>query len=222
MLPQVIFVIILAALLAAGLFLAIPYLQGREAFPAGTYTVNVEDLSVIVEADPAMEVYLIPLTQGGSGGQSAEVAPQQQEPETFGGPAPAPTATFVVLPTAGPAPTLPPVGTESIIFIDYVVQPGDTLYSISLRQDTSIALMARFGISSTSLVPGAVIRLPIGNPAHCPSGWVPYAVEEGQTAFSIASKCGVPLATFSQVNGLDANNTIYAASIVCVPIAPLN
>ncbi len=129
-----------------------------------------------------------------------------------------------ILPTVAPSPTpniLPsvtpgPPAVEPVIFVSYTVQPGDTLYSISTRQDTSISLMARFGISSVNMVPGTVIQLPIGNPAYCP-GNLPYAVAEGDTAFSIAAKCGTTVQELQRINNLDANFTVYSASIICVP-----
>jgi LysM repeat protein len=42
-------------------------------------------------------------------------------------------------------------------------------------------------------------------------------VREGESAFSIAQKCGTTIQELQRVNGLDANFSIYAASVICVP-----
>jgi LysM repeat protein len=131
---------------------------------------------------------------------------------------------------AAPAATEPPQETEAesqpapvvtsidpVIFIDYRVQPGDTLYRISSnRIDTSISLMARYNISAEDLVVDRVIRLPIGNPDYCINRR-PYAVREGDTAFSVARRFNISLDDLRAVNNLDANATIYVATIICLP-----
>jgi LysM repeat protein len=194
-----------------GIFLGIPFIQGQPEFPRGTFPIVVEGNWVVVASDPNQEVFLIPLPDAGTGGQIIVEIP---------------TATPVILPTEGPTPTIPVLLTiaptpipprDCVTFTNYVVQSGDTLFSISNRYVTSIPLMARYGISSTSLVPGNTIRLPIGDPACCPAGWRPYAVIEGESWFSIAQKCGVTVDTLLQGNGLPAGSPLYMASIICVP-----
>lgn len=210
LLPQVIFILIVGALIAAGLFLAIPILQSRPEYPAGTYPVTIGGTTLLVEMDPTQEVYLIPLSGQGGQGDTNQPIPLP----TLG---PGPTATPAILPTLGPTATPVPPAVDSIIFMDYVVQQGDTLYSLSNRYVTSIPLMARFGISAASLVPGTVIRLPIGNPAYCTAGYKPYAVTEGETLSSIALKCGTTVADLQQANRLGSSTAIYVASVICVP-----
>lgn len=212
LLPQVIFILIVGALIAAGLFLAIPILQSRPEYPEGTYPWTIGGTTLLVEMDPTREVYLIPLSgQGGQGGTGQPI------PLPTLGAGPSPTPPPLVLPTIGPTATPVPPAVDSIIFMDYVVQQGDTLYSLSNRYVTSIPLMARFGISAASLVPGTVIRLPIGNPAYCTAGYKPYAVTEGETLSSIALKCGTTVADLQQANRLGSSTAIYVASVICVP-----
>lgn len=212
-LPPFLFIILVASVLAVGIFLGIPYILGQPEYPRGTFPVIIEGSQIMVVSDPTSEVMLMPVGGGspGTGGQTIVQIP---------------TATPVILPTAGPAPTIPILPTaaptavpsrECVTFTNYVVQSGDTLFSISRRYVTSIPLMARFGISSTSLVPGQTIRLPIGDPNCCPAGWKPYAVTEGESWFGIAQKCGVTVDTLLQGNGLAAGATLYMASIICVP-----
>jgi LysM repeat protein len=218
-LPQIVLIIIFSALIAAGIFLAVPILESRAEYPAGTFPWTVEGFNVLIQGDPNKEVYLIPLegaAPGGTGGQI--VLPTL-------GPTPSPTPN--ILPTLGPSPTpLPPVlptvpvgpsCANAIIFVDYVVQPGDTLYSISNRYVTSIALMARFGISSVNIVAGNTIRVPVGDPACCPAGFRPYVVMRGDTMFGIAQKCGTTITVLQQANNMGSSTSILETQILCVP-----
>jgi LysM repeat protein len=216
-LAQITAVILIAIVLAIGLFLALPYLRNRPDFPPGTFPIVVEGNPVLVEMDPAKEVIIVdvpPAVQPTLPPPTATLPPDvgtgQQQP-------PPPTLTPTPVPPTPLPPTAAPPAVESIIFIDYTVQPGDTLYRIGLRQDTSIPLMARFGISAKKLIPGNVIRLPVGNPAYCTGGYKPYAVSDNETAGSIARQFGTTVDVLRQVNRLDANATVYTGSVICVP-----
>lgn len=218
LLPQLVFVFVLAVLLIVGLFLAVPYLFGRVEYPQGTYTLVIDGQTVLVEMDPSQEVYLIPLGDNSLEGSGGEGVAMSATPPIIPSVTPniLPSPTPNILPSAVP-PTAVPSNDRCITFIDYVVQPGDTLYSISMRYVTSIELMARFGISSVNIVPGSTIRLPIGDATCCPPGWMPYAVQVGQSAFGIATQTGTTVQELQRVNGLDANYSVYAATIICVP-----
>ncbi len=215
-LPQIIIIFIFASLLAAGLFVAIPYLQGRPEYPRGTYDLMVEGNRIRVVMDPDQEVFLVPIggVAPGTGGQTV-VQVATGTPVIL--PTPGPTATTQVLPTPPPPTITPRPQASCVIFTDYQVQSGDTLYSISRKFVTSIALMARHGISSTSLIPGQVIRVPVGDPSCCQAGWQPYVVEEGESWFGIAQKCGTTVDNLLQGNGLTSGATLYMASVICVP-----
>lgn len=217
-LPQVLIILIVATLFAAGLFLAIPYLRGRPQLPRGTYILNVEGRNIRVVMDPEQEVYLIPLggsLPAGTGGESV-IAIASATPAVL----PSPGAT--TLPTP-PPPTIPvPTATTRpraacVIFVDYQVASGDTLFSISRKYVTSVALMARHGISSVSLVPGNVIRVPVGDPACCTGGWRPYVVLEGDTWFGLSRTNGVTVEQLQQASGLGAGATLYMTDVICIP-----
>ena len=215
-LPQFLIIVIVATLLAMGLFLAIPYLEGRPEFPRGTYDLFIEGNLIRVSMDPEQEVYLVPLAgqDSGTGGQSL-VQVVTATPAVL--PTVQATATVQTLPTAAP-PTITPIPQSGcIIFTNYTVQAGDTLYSISRKFVTSIPLMARHGISSTSLIPGAVIRVPVGDPSCCTGGWRPYVVEDGDTWFGIATKCGITTDALLQWNGLTSGAPLYMTSVICIP-----
>jgi LysM repeat protein len=149
-----------------------------------------------------------------------EQTPGEQAQETAVETEPAPTSVGespTAIPVPTPVPTLPPV--EAVILQPYTVQAVDTLFSIATRPDTSIALMAQYGLSQDDLVPGAVIDLPVGNPAYCPQAdRQPYAIGEGDTAFSIGRKFNSSAEELREMNNLDASYTVYAATIICVPL----
>lgn len=137
-----------------------------------------------------------------------------------------PTAVPSPLPTQAIATTVPPVvqptsapvtgGGDPVIFIDYVVQPGDTLYRIADSQATSIELMAVHGISAEDIVPGTTLRLPVANAAVC-SGLATYVVRPGDTVFNIAQRYGTTTQAIASANGLGANFRIDVAQVLCIP-----
>ena len=218
-LPQVLIILIVATLFAAGLFLAIPYLRGRPQLPRGTYVLNVEGRNIRVVMDPEQEVYLINVggSPAGTGGESVAAVPSAT-PAFLASPGPPAT----VLPTPAP-PTIPaPTATARaraacVIFTNYQVVSGDTLFSISRKFVTSIALMARHGISSVSLVPGNVLSVPVGDPACCTGGWRPYVVLEGDTWFALAQTNGVTVEALQQASGLGAGAGLYETDVICIP-----
>jgi LysM repeat protein len=212
----VLMMIAIAIILAAGVFLAINVIQNRNRaaepqVPANNFLVTVGTEQIALQVDPNLRPTIID-TQVIDNTPRTEDAPDQQVQEATA--TPEPTAV-----PAGnqPATAVPVPAVAKIIFIDYTVQQGDTLYSISDRLDTSIALMAEHGISHTSLTPGQVIRLPIGNPEFCAGRGRPYAIGEGDTAYNISQRFNTTPQTLQAINGLDANYTIRTADIICIP-----
>ena len=129
-----------------------------------------------------------------------------------------PTDTVIILPTSTPSPIPPPPTPipPEVIFTPYVVQPGDSLYGITQKQNTSIDLMARYGISSSDLVAGNTLNLPIANLAFCP-GMIPHVVRDQQTVYSIGRIYGSSPQAIAAVNNLDANYTIKTTQVLCIP-----
>lgn len=214
----ILLIILIAIILAIGVFLFISLLIGRSEAAAETavvppesqpFLVTVEDQVIALQVDPNQRPVVIPAT--------AVPPPPETQPE-----AAQPTAQ----PEAGQSQenvqpeTLPqPIGGQPgnrLIFIDYVVVQGDTLYRIQEKHITSIALMAKYGIDASDIVVGNVLRLPVGNSAAC-NGWRAYVVLKGDTSFGISKWAGVSLEEFGAVNGLDANYSIYETDIVCIP-----
>lgn len=215
--PVVVIVIIaMAIILAAGSFFALMYINRRPDTPADTFVTTVEGVDVTLSMDPASGVRIVGLEQLPSGLDvqgAAPVMPAAEQPVQEN----TEIQMTVEPPTATPEP-VPTAAPDPVIFEPYTVYDNDSLYSIADRVDTSIVLMAQYGISQYELVPGTVIQLPVGNPAYCPQAdRQPYAVGEAETAFSIGKRFGITADQLREINGLDANYTVYGGSILCVP-----
>ena len=202
-------IIIMAIILGVGSFLALSYVRRRPELPAGSFQTTVEGVDVVVSLDPAKQILLLnppPLP--------SDLPPGDQTTEPAAGQSaqgqPPPTAT-----PPPPEPTPTPIP-DAVIFVDYLVQANDSMYSVAQRMDTSITLMAQEGIAQDNLIPGQTIKLPIGNPAYCP-GQRPYAVGEGDTAFSVSRRFNMTVEALKTINNLDENYTILAGGILCMP-----
>ncbi|KAA3665391.1 MAG: LysM peptidoglycan-binding domain-containing protein [Chloroflexi bacterium] len=216
---MVLLVIGLAIILAAGFFLAISAIRNRpestEELPPPGEVVIVEGQEVTLVRNPELTVRLVSPT---------ELLAEQAQPEAVENEQPAdqpvPTDTPVPEETGGqPDPTPEPAATavpEKVILIDYTVQQSDSLYSVAQRTDTSIALMSVHNIAQDNLVPNTVISLPVGNPDYCP-GRRPYAVGEGDTAFSIGRRFNISAEELREINNLNEEFTVRVADILCVP-----
>lgn len=199
--PPIFFtVIIIAIILAVGVFLAILFVQSRP--PSGTFQVTVEGVLVTVNMDPNLEAIILP-----GQGQGGELPPEQIEPTL-----PPPTETPIPQPTETAVP--PSVG--QITFVNHQVSSGETLFSLANRYNTTIPLMARYGISSANLIPGQVIAIAVANPAYCP-GRRTYVVREGDSAFGISRAAGISVEQFQQINNFDANHVLRFTDVVCLP-----
>lgn len=198
-------IIILAILMAFGVFLTVMYLQRRP--PDNSRTIIVEGQEIVVNPVPESEVIIVAQEgQGGEvivGGQSVEPVIPTNTPEP-----PPPTVT-----------PIPPTAVSSAsmyIFTNHTVVGTDTLYSLARQYNTSIPLMARFSISSSEIVVGYTIAIPIANPAYCPN-YQTYVVVAGDTPLGLSLSAGITLEQFGQINNLDANYSIYETQVVCLP-----
>ncbi len=188
----------------------------------GAFVVLVDNTQVTVRRLPGAEIYLVselalpatPQPQFPESQPPGDVLPAATTPPE---PTPIPTVPPVTIaPTATPLPVVPaPV--DPIIFVPYTVQPGDTLYTVSVAQNSSIVLMATYGIDADDLTPGAVINnLPVANPAYCP-GYNVYVVREGDTAFSIGRRFNTTHEFLRDLNKLPADYRINVGQVLCVP-----
>jgi len=221
----VFFVVVIAVILAIAGFLLISFLTrggdppvddpGAGDVADGTLPDSGLPVGVPVQID-GTTVYLRTLPERAV---TISQAPPIVEPTVADVlPTTVPTEAVVepTVPVAQPSAAAPVVGTDRVIFIDYVVQAGDTLYSIADKQATSIELMAVHNISAEDLVPGTTLRLPVGNPAAC-SGASVYVVRPGDTVFSIAKRYNTTTQAIASANGLAADFRINVAQVLCIP-----
>jgi LysM repeat protein len=202
--------------------LAVPTLSDRRTEFVVVDGVNVQ-LDILNSKDM--------LTQADWFAQNQPAPVQVEQPQAVDPNQIQPTPTFepVIVATIDPAliPTTPPIqvttsalvpaNVEKVLFKPYTVVQGDTLYGIALAHNSAIELMALHGVDAHDLVPGTVIeRLPYANPAYCP-GYLAYVVRDHDTVFSIARTRNTTVDVIAQLNRLDANRTIYAADVICIP-----
>ncbi len=245
----IILIILMAILCAIAGALAYYFLEGRPDAQQGAYETVVEDQIILVDADanklvkiistpdPAIMAATMTRVAEGTGGSSATATVQNviavtpitpiptYTPVTVVATQPVATVPAVSQPIATqPVPvqplpaTLPAQGNE-VILQTYTVVPGDTLYRLTVKFNTTIALMAQYGIDATDIISGNVLQVPVANPAHCPGSY-PYVVNEGNTLYSIARKCGTTVNVLMQLNGFNSGSALRINDVICVPNPP--
>ena len=142
-------------------------------------------------------------------------------------PTPTPTGTYVV-PTATPTPvwstptpwpTIPP-GQQVI----YVVQMGDTLYSIARRHGTTVEAIAQVNdIANVSYIQaGQQLIIPRGTPVT-PGPPPPqpgpsvYVIQHGDTLYSLARRFGTTVEALALANHIANPSRIYAGQQLTIP-----
>lgn len=85
---------------------------------------------------------------------------------------------------------------------EYVVKPGDTLWELAARFDTTTdAILATNGLTGTDLFPGAVLKLPAGSNAAPQT----YTVQAGDTLYDIALAFGISVDSLIAFNNIDGS-----------------
>mgnify|MGYP001585535824 CR=1 FL=1 len=138
--------------------------------------------------------------------------------------------TIVCL-SAGPAHAAPPAD------LTYVVQRGDTLFSIALRFGVTVqAIMRANGLTNADLIfVGQRLIIPTGtsgatgstgttgatgstssggSPGICGST---YTVQRGDTLRIIASKCGTTINAIASLNGITNRDLIFVGQVLRMP-----
>ncbi len=89
--------------------------------------------------------------------------------------------------------------------INYVVQKGDTLYSISRHFNISLASIIEANplVNVYNLIVGDILCIPISVPSNNIMSYTTYMVEEGDTLGSILERYGVGLADLMQGNNIN-------------------
>ncbi|MCB8944809.1 MAG: LysM peptidoglycan-binding domain-containing protein [Ardenticatenaceae bacterium] len=109
----------------------------------------------------------------------------------------------------------------------YVVQPGDTLFSIAQRFGVSVTAVVQANhlvnpnliyAGSTLIIPdGAAPTNPTTPPPPTPATGTTYVVQPGDTIFRIAVRFGVSVTAVAQANGLSNPNLIFVGQTLIIP-----
>ena len=113
----------------------------------------------------------------------------------------------------------------------YAVRPGDTAYSIAVRFNTTVWVIAQAnGLMNPSLIySGQVLFIPAAFPGPAPAplprpvvylGPVVHVVRWGETLSSISVMYGVSTWSIACANGLPNPNYIFAGQLLRIP-APM-
>ena len=114
---------------------------------------------------------------------------------------------------------------------NYIVQPGDTLYSIARRSGMSLnTLLSINGLSQSSVIfPGQSLTVGQSDGRTVSAGYTPskttatststsgtYTVQAGDTLYSIARRSGINLNTLLSINGLSQSSVIRPGQTLSV------
>jgi LysM repeat protein len=157
----------------------------------------------------------------GEGTTPTESPPTEPPPAPTTLPTPVePTSAVVatVAPTE-PAPTAttePSAGTGEET--TYVVQRGDTLFSIARRYGTTVqAIAARNGIANPSLISaGQTLVIPASGTSPSTGGQT-YVVQRGDNLFRIALRHNMSYVDLAQYNGISDPSRIYVGQVIRIP-----
>jgi LysM repeat protein/plastocyanin len=103
----------------------------------------------------------------------------------------------------------------------YIVQWGDTLFSIAMRYGTTVqALMSANGLSGSLIYAGQTLTIPTGSAVPAASttiGLCPYVVRPGEWVYLIARRYGASPSYLISINGLYNPDHIYPGQVLRVP-----
>ncbi len=159
---------------------------------------------------------------------TAELAPTPTFTPIPTSPAPTATAQAAPAPTLAPTPTpvspAPAIGGASQGG-SYVVQRGDTLFSIARRLGTDVATLRQLNnLTSDTLAVGQVLKVPASasvlTPTPAPPGQArEHIVQRGEYLATIAAKYGVTVNAIIQANALRNPNLLTPGQKLIIPAA---
>lgn len=118
-------------------------------------------------------------------------------------------------------PALPPAGPCPCGSKIYLVQAGDSFYSIAQKFNVPFDVFynANSGLDPANLQIGQAVCIP-QLPA-CPVNSIAYAIEPGDTYYGLSRDTGVPIQDIIVANpGIDPNN-LQVGQVICLPYRPI-
>jgi peptidoglycan endopeptidase LytF len=108
-----------------------------------------------------------------------------------------------------------PTGAVTVPWV-HVVEPGETLYSIAIRYNTTVdALIAINSLGSSAIAVGQVLTLPAtGGPATFPRT---YILDTGDTLRSVAERFGITWQAIAAYNNIANANYVQAGTTIVIP-----
>lgn len=118
-----------------------------------------------------------------------------------------------VLKIAGTPP--PSSGTTS----EYIVQPGDTLFSIARRYNTTVEEICRLNgiVNPWYIRVGQRLVIPYGGTSTSPTGGSTYVVQPGDTLYGIAARFGKNVWDIIAANNLSDPYWIWVGQVLIIP-----
>lgn len=103
----------------------------------------------------------------------------------------------------------------------YTVRPGDTLWELARRTDTSVSALARLNEipDASRIYAGQTLRLPSGSEGGS-SGAGMHTVARGETLSGIATRHGLRARDLAALNGIDDVDRIFAGQRLRLSGAP--
>ncbi|MGB3716252.1 MAG: LysM peptidoglycan-binding domain-containing protein [Candidatus Promineifilaceae bacterium] len=209
---RLVFILVVSAIfIATAAFVALAIVsKAPEPTPANLshpeQLIEVDGRTIMLRIDPEKAVIM-------SAEQSSTIDPEQVQELDFQ--IEAVDTQLEVEPTLSPTATPIP---EPLIFVDYLVRQGDSLYSIGIEQNSSIELLAMYGVDADDLISGNMLNLPVANPSYCP-GSRAYVVRDHDTAYGIARAFNTTSEAIMAINNFQAGYVIKVTEVICVPVA---
>ncbi|MGC8786854.1 MAG: LysM peptidoglycan-binding domain-containing protein [Anaerolineae bacterium] len=112
--------------------------------------------------------------------------------------------------------TPPPSGGTAV---EYIVQPGDTLFSIARRYHTAVEEICRVNgiVNPWYIRVGQKLVIPQGSTSTTPSGGSTYVVHPGDTLYGIAARFGKNVWDIIAANNLSDPYWIWVGQVLTIP-----